>query len=597
MRTIHRSIGDRSSKGWAHAARIGAAALMVAGLGGGAASCSLIVDTTADACAADGDCKTAGTICDKTANVPHVCVAKACMTATECPAGSTCTSNTCQPAAAGECAKSTDCTSKGQYFVCRQQKCVNLVSTECTTVYTTKKTATDAYLDDNAVFFGSILPTNGGADAPYGKLVEDSIKLAIDDFNKVNGIPSLAGGGNRPLVLVGCNDGSNEDQTDKAAKHLAEDLGIPAIIGYAFSGNTIQVAGDVTIKDQVLLFSPSATSNDITNLNDSDLVWRTAPRDDFQATALSLYYPTVEAAAKAKYPMIASNPIKVAVVHHSDAYGAGLADALQKVLNFNGKPATDPSNSSNYKSIDYGMSGQPDDKKITDVVNFAPDIIFAFGFNEIDDKVFPGVEAQWVAQADMHRPFWVFSDGGQVDSLWSKDITTEDQRTRVSGTVPGVNAQSWAPYNNFLIHFGGSPYSSDGSADTIGPAGAYDIFYLLAYATVMLGNKPLTGPNLVKYGLRKMVPVMGQSLPKVQIDPTTISGLYPMLGTGSAFDIQGASGPLDFNDKGDVKADIQIWCVPPGKGGTAGDPAKSSGLYYDSANGVMAGSISAACKL
>ena len=43
-------------------------------------------------------------------------------------------------------------------FACRQQKCVSLMSDNCTTVYSTKKNQADAYLDDNAVFFGSIMP-------------------------------------------------------------------------------------------------------------------------------------------------------------------------------------------------------------------------------------------------------------------------------------------------------------------------------------------------------------------------------------------------------------------------------------------------------
>jgi branched-chain amino acid transport system substrate-binding protein len=140
-------------------------------------------------------------------------------------------------------------------------------------------------------------------------------------------------------VLVGCDDGPNEDQTDAAAKHLAEDVGVSAIIGYAFSGNTISVANDVTIKDKVVLFSPSATSAQITSLNDSDLVWRTAPSDNVQGQALALYYGDVEAAAKAKYPSIAGGPIKVAIVNHSDPYGSGLGDTLEGLLQFNGKPA------------------------------------------------------------------------------------------------------------------------------------------------------------------------------------------------------------------------------------------------------------------
>jgi branched-chain amino acid transport system substrate-binding protein len=614
--------------------RLGLGAVACFAIAATASSCSLIVNSSADQCQAVADCNgfpgirkctdgvcaapTAAVSCTADADCADysnakcaggACVRSSCSVDDDCGPGGKCTSGQCGGGMTTGCTSSKECAGMGPYFVCRKTKCVSLVNDLCSTVHTTnKKNDADAYLDDNAVFFGSIMPTNGGADAPYGKLVEDSIKLAVDDFSKVNGIPALAGGGNRPLVLVGCNDGPNEDQTDAAAKHLVEDLGVPAIIGYPFSGNTIQVATDVTIPDKVVLFSPSATSNDITNLNDNDLVWRTAPRDDFQATALGLYYPAVEAAAKAKYPMITANQLKVAIVHHNDAYGSGLADALQKVLSFNGHPATDPANANFYKNIDYGSAMSPNLSKVTDIVGFAPHVIFLFGFNEGVDQIFTAVEKNWTVPADMHRPYWVLSDGGQVASLWAPhpnpidmtktdpaDIGSEDLRTRVSGSVPGVNASSWPPYNNFLIHFNGSAYSSDGSADTIGPAGAYDIFYMLAYSAVMVGNNPLTGENIVKYGLRKMVP--GQNIPKVQIDPSTISTTFPMLAGGNGIDIQGTSGPLDFDAKGDVKADIQIWCVPKGTGSNVGDPAISSGLYYDSASGKMAGMIGTACGL
>jgi len=633
--------------------RSAAGVLLRLGLGAGAcvamaatvSSCSLIVNSSADQCQAVADCAgfpyirkctdgvcaaptappacAADTDCKDYSNAKcssGACVRSSCGSNADCGDGQTCSAGECTGGTGGECQSSMDCTGKGQFYVCRKQKCVSLLSENCTTVHSTKKKDADAYLDDTAVIFGSILPTNGGADAPYGKLVEDSIKLALDDFGKVDGIPGMAGGTTRPLVLVGCNDGPNEDQTDAAAKHLGEDLGVPAIIGYAFSGNTVQVANDVTIKDQVVLFSPSATSAQITNLNDNDLVWRTSPSDNVQAQALALYYADVEAAVKAKYTMVDPAHIRVAIVNNDDSYGAGLGDTLEAQLMFNGKSATDPTNTGCppagsdgakcYKRVDYGKSNAPDLSKVVDIVNFAPDVIFLFGFNEGVDLIFPGVETQWTVPADGHRPFWVFSDGGQVASLWAThddpdtpgktlpaDITTEDQRVRVSGSVPGVNASSWPPYGTFLSEFGSSAYSGDGSADTIGPSGAYDILYLLAYSTVMVGSQPLTGPNLVKYGLKQFQ--KGANLTQVQIDRNSILSTFPLLTAGKPINITGKSGPLPFDAHGDITtADIQIWCVPQATSGPdVGTSAISSGRYFDSNSSMMAGMIDVACGL
>ena len=52
--------------------------------------------------------------------------------------------------------KNADCASAGTYGVCRNAKCVSLVSPLCTTVHTTNSTSpSTAYEDDSAVIFGA----------------------------------------------------------------------------------------------------------------------------------------------------------------------------------------------------------------------------------------------------------------------------------------------------------------------------------------------------------------------------------------------------------------------------------------------------------
>jgi branched-chain amino acid transport system substrate-binding protein len=655
MRTSERGQdGDGAGGGLRRAAgrlaRIAAAGVvtLVAGASGGA--CSLIVDTNADQCQALSDCNgfagfracTSG-VCVAQSSVPTcasdtdcakyaqstcntaagVCT-RPCSQSSDCgdaSLGLSCNSGQCTGGTSGgNCTKNADCSATmGQDYICRNSKCVtyklNVGGTNlCQTLYASKSPAATAYQDDTAVIFGDILPTAANSDGPYGHLVEDSIKLALDDFSKADGLPGLGSNPNRPIVLIGCNDGVNEDQTDVVAKHLINDLAVPAIIGYAFSGSTISVAQDVTIPDNVLLFSPSATSVAITDLENANktkgLLWRDCPNDDVQASAQLLLFPGVVAAAEAKYPMIDQNNVKVAIVNHMDAYGSGLGDVIESKIMFNGMGAV-AQMGTNYLRVDYGMSTNPNLNVIPTITSFAPDVIFLFGFNEGPDQIFTAVESQWTVPADGHRPFWIMSDGDQVTSLWAThpdptimnqmdpaDISTEDQRERVIGTVPGTNPSSWPNYGTFLSHFAGTYGIADGSADTIGPAGAYDILYLLAYSTVMLGNKPLTGPNLVTYGLDKINPMSGGGSP-VTIGSQGILTTIPLL-TGAPINIQGASGPLAFDHKGDlITADIQIWCVPPAAmgGKDVGAPATNSGYYFDSKSSKLTGCISKTCNL
>lgn len=564
------------------AARLGLATLATAGIGAGATSCSLLVATDSDQCKVDADCigQLAGRLCQSGVCVANTVVCKA--------------NADCNPAPVGPankiCRKFTDAT---------KNKCVSLTSALCTTVASTKP---DGYLDDNAFIFGAILPTVG-PDAAYGKVVEDSIKLALDDFHTTNGIPAASGSGTRPLVLVGCNDGPDETQTDVAANYLIDQVGVPAIIGYPFSGNTITVATDVTIPKGVLLFSSAATSTGITTLDDHDLVWRTSPPDTIQAKALNLFYPTIEATARTRYPMIPLSQIKVAIIHTSDAYGAGLATALEAQLKFNGKAATQQSGpGGNYTRINYGSSTAPDTTSITKSIAFGAHITFVFGFNESVDPIFKGIEAGWQTQTDMHRSMWLLADGSEVGVLWNKAVTTEDERQRIIGSVPGVN-KNYKPYADFTTAWNASKYAMDGSPDTLGTAGAYDITYMLAYSAVAVGTDPMTGANLVKFGLRNMEPTMATPHPQqVHIGPLTIMDTFPFLQKRTRIDIEGTSGHLDFDVAGEAISDIQIWCLPKltamsGSTGMVADPAINSGLYYDSGAQTIAGAVDPKCEL
>ncbi len=72
-------------------------------------------------------------------------------------------------------------------------------------------------------------------------------------------------------------------QPYRAAKHLVDDVQVPAILGPAFSGVAINTAKQITIPSKVLLVSASATSPLITDLDDDGLVWRTCPSDALQS--------------------------------------------------------------------------------------------------------------------------------------------------------------------------------------------------------------------------------------------------------------------------------------------------------------------------
>lgn len=560
--SIHRSHRARDHESRRVRRTAACLTLLLAGFVG-SPGCSALVDTDADQCTVDTDCEARGTAFAGSRCVEGVCVA---------PGGSGCTTNQ-------ECL-----TSLGDYHVCNKGKgtCVSLLSTECTTVE-------GDYADDAAFIFGSILPTQG-ADAPTGRPIENSIRLAVGDFETVsNGLPPVAPGApTRPIVLVGCNDGSDTDTAVLAARHLVDDVGVSAIVGAAFSGITIKVATEVTIPAGVLLISPSATSVAITSLVDGGLVWRTSPSDVFQASALAEYVPLLEQTVRAELGLAAGEPVRLAILHKGDAYGTGLGGALEKVLQLNGASALDGSNQDNYVRFDYG---NPDDpgvnptkyaEAVATALDLAPHIILVFGTNEGVVDVFEPIEQQWgaVQPAPGYKPRYLFSDGGLINDLWDYVGANDELRQRIGGTVPGTD--------NILFKSFKSQYTTkntDGtSPDVFGAAGGYDATYLLAYAAVTLGSTPISGAGLAS-GLGKMI---GGS--SVDVGSSGINDALAPLLAGGAIDFNGASGPLDFDlTTGEAPSDIQIWCLPKDGAGKA-QAGAPSGQFYNAATGALEGS-------
>jgi branched-chain amino acid transport system substrate-binding protein len=552
------------------------------------------VVTTAPACMTSADCS---------AIADGVCAGgsctRPCMVAADCgSSGVACTAGQC--ATAIPCTVNANCAKQGKYFICRKDTltCVNLASQDCTNIV-------GDYANDNAFIFGSLLPTSG-PDATTGVPIEQAIELAIDDFkSNSNGLPPAIGStANRPLVVVSCSDNSDTPTAERATKHLVNDVGTQAIIGSAFSGITIDIATTITIPAGVLLFSPSATSDAITNLLDKGLVWRTSPADGFQASALNLYLQVITGKLTPK-----TTTPKVAIFNKGDAYGEGLATAVTANI------ARAPNNintadASQFVAVEYGNPDDPtsDPTHYGDVVTktlgamptpFYPQVVFILGTNEGVDNILESYENAWsnLPTSPGYQPVYIFSDGGEVSDL-SAYLAAADGgapsglRTRISGSVPG----SIGPvYTAFLTAFGAKyAQAPPSAAATFGAAGAYDIVYLLAYSAAGISSEvgkpplPLTAANLIT-GFSRLVPTTTGPAATL-INAGTGNGAINMAfstltQTTNNIDYNGASGPLDFmimpGKTGQAPSDIQIWCAQ------ADTTLVNSGLYYDPLSPTM----------
>ncbi|RYE75383.1 MAG: hypothetical protein EOO74_10105, partial [Myxococcales bacterium] len=390
------------------------------------------------------------------------------------------------------CQVNADCLAKmGDNTMCRKsdRSCVSLLSAECTRV------SSDAYKDDNAIVLGTILPEQG-TDTSTGQACLNAIGLAMQDISEASGglppvPPSTA---KRPLVFVHCNDNSDRQTGVRAARHLTGTVGVPAIIGPAFSGVTQQVANDVTVAAGTLIISPSATSTDISVLDDKGLVWRTSPSDLLQTKALARLMTAIDERVRTHAGLTPTDTLRVAAMNKGDPYGTGLAQGLiDNGLTFNGKKALE--NGGNYITLNYGdpTSTTPVlryQEAIEKLLTTRPHVIFLLGSTETVTEIFKKVEPAWPAGEP--RPFYIFADAGNLpetaQAVNEFAATTTDIRERVLGSVPGANGKL---FQTFAFAYS-NKFPNSSSAETFGSAGSYDATFLLSYAIAAQGANPLT---------------------------------------------------------------------------------------------------------
>ncbi len=490
---------------------------------------------------------------------------------------------------ADQCTTTADCLAHGGDFaatVCGTQKtCVSLLSEDCKTIV-----QSPGDLAKNPVILGILMPQTG-QNAPSMVPRVNAIKMARDEISeKAGGIPAPGGGPSRPLVFISCDDAVD---ANRAACHLAEVVRVPAIIGPAFSGVTTGVATQVTIPGGTLIISPSATSPTLSDLADNGLVWRTAPSDVFQAVGIAaLVESNVEERVRSRYMITAPARIKVMVAFKGDAYGFGLKSALYAPLRFNGESAAD--NTTDYAEVDYGDPQKltPDQLKqkyaaaVAAIAAFKPHILITVGTTEGVEDIVTKVESGWTGAT--YKPFHIVADGLQVPELLAlvaKD-TTGDLRGRVLGTIGGVDPSSSAPsaanYKLFDQAYK-TAFGTSTLADTYA-AGAYDATYLLAFAAAGAGTAVLTG-EIVNQQLKRTA----RASPEINARPNDFgAGAAAMRAQGMNFN--GASGPLDFDPvRGEAEADIQIWCITVDAMGK--HTFRNSGLYKPAGQKALVGTL------
>lgn len=379
--------------------------------------------------------------------------------------------------------------------------------------------AADGQID---LTIGNLVPLTGDL-APYGPAGEKAGDLALAQIDAA----TKKAGVDHTVELV-TEDGASDDQGGvQAARKLIAD-GATCISGDYASTATVSVARSVTIPEGVLLISPASTADALSDLEDDGLFARTAPPDGLQGKAL---------ADRMEQELGGLQGKAINIGARNDLYGTGFADSLEAELEARGatvpeKVVYDPEQPSYNSEAGQLTSGNPDNFVIID-------------FPETFAKLGPAL-----ARTGNWEPTQTFI----TDGLSSTDLTEllgPEETEGMLGTAPGAFSGD-AP-DSFDALYEKAP----GPARNLFDSTTFDDVILCYLAAVAAGSSEgdamaeaivdVTAPGGEKYTFEQL--------------PQAIEALE----NGEDIDYEGASGPVDWDENGDLSR--YIYDISEFKGG------------------------------
>lgn len=369
---------------------------------------------------------------------------------------------------------------------------------------------------------GNLVPLTGDL-APYGAAGEKAGDLA---FQQIQAAIKKAGSGDTVELVT--EDGASDDQGGvQAARKLIAD-GATCISGDYASTATVAVARSVTIPGGVMLISPASTADALSDLEDEGLFARTAPPDGLQGKAL---------ADRMEQELGGLQGKTINIGARNDLYGTGFADSLEAELEERGatvgeKVVYDPEQPSYNSEAAQLTSGNPDNFVIID-------------FPETFAKLGPAL---------VRTGNWTPEQTFITDGLSSTDLSEllgAEATEGMLGTAPGAFSGD-AP-KAFEAAYEKAP----GPKRNLFDSTTFDDVILCYLGAVAAGSSD--GEEIA----RAIVDVTAPGGKKVTFEqlPEAIAALQ----NGEDIDYEGASGPVDWDENGDLSR--YIYDISEFKGG------------------------------
>lgn len=361
----------------------------------------------------------------------------------------------------------------------------------------------------------------GGISGPIAAMAPQMLeakKLAVQQVNDQGGI--LKGQKLEPVIGdSGCNA---QIATDTVTK-MVNLSNVVAMVGPHCSGATLAAANTVTIPAGVAVVSPSATSPEVTGLDDKSTVFRTVPSDDFQGRSLAR-------------TLLAKGTKKVAVAYLNNDYGKGLAEAFKSEFTTKGGDLA------GFSAHEEGKASYR--SELASLAKEGADTLIIFDYGD-------GSGLTILRQALENGFFENFIGGdGMKSDAPIKELGAENLTNFIASSPVGETSESLDMFNKDFMAAGGDK-------DAIFVTTSYDAAFLTALAIEKAGSKD-------RAAIAKAIPMVA-SAPGETVRPGEWAKAKKLIAEGKDINYKGAAGDHEFDAKGDVPGVYALFSVKDGK--------------------------------
>lgn len=355
--------------------------------------------------------------------------------------------------------------------------------------------------DGRTIKLGILLPETGDLGQLGGPMINAG-ELAVKVVNDAD-IPFE--------VDARVEDTQTQQSAGISAANTLINAGYPGVVGPASSGINLPVSKQVFIPNEVVGISPSSTALSVTNLDDNDYIYRTAPSDALQGQVLG---------------QIADEELGVdtaATMYVNNDYGQQLSGAFVDAFEEAGGTVQ------NEVSFEKEQSSYT--SRLQQAVGDDPGVVVVIGYPASGVQLFK----DYYADYDANRPMLV-TDGMKESTLPEQ---VGHDMTNVGGSSPLAAGPARDAFNAaFEEEYGNEP-------------GVFTSHTFDAAAVTMLANAA-AGENdgpAVRDEMENVANPGG-----TEVTPDNLAEGIEMAANGDEIQYSGASSSVDFDENGDMTA-------------------------------------------